>query len=69
MESDALIQLTLQTELAATSTLTIAHRLNTIMQSDRIIVMHEGVVAEDGAPEELKSRQGGRFAELWQSQN
>ena len=48
MESDALIQRTLQNELDGTTVLTIAHRLDTIMHCDRIVVMHEGIVAESG---------------------
>ena len=69
MESDALIQRTLQHELSGTTTLTIAHRLNTIMHCDRIVVMHEGVVAEQGSPQSLRDTAGGRFAELWESQD
>ena len=68
MESDALIQRTLQSELGDTTVLTIAHRLDTIMHCDRIIVMHEGVVAESGAPAVLQNTAGSRFGELWQSQ-
>jgi ATP-binding cassette subfamily C (CFTR/MRP) protein 1 len=69
LESDALIQRTLQNELEGTTVLTIAHRLDTIMHCDRVVVMHEGQVAESGAPDELKSKPGGRFAELWEARN
>jgi len=68
MESDALIQRTLQNELSGTTVLTIAHRLDTIMHCDRIMVMHEGAVAESGPPATLKNQAGSRFAELWQAQ-
>jgi len=68
MESDALIQRTLQSELGGTTVLTIAHRLDTIMHCDRIMVMHEGAVAESGPPETLKNQAGSRFAELWEAQ-
>ena len=37
------------------TTMTIAHRLNTIMESDRVLVMDAGRVAEMGSPEELKA--------------
>jgi len=65
MDSDALIQQTLRNELSGTTVMTIAHRLETIMHCDRIIVMHAGVVAEAGPPLELRERAGSRFAELW----
>ena len=68
-ESDALIQRTLQTELGSTTVLTIAHRLETVMHCDRILVMVDGRVAESGPPAELQTKQGGRFAELWASRN
>jgi energy-coupling factor transporter ATP-binding protein EcfA2 len=45
METDALIQSTLHAQLGDATTLTIAHRLNTIMTSDRILVMDAGVVS------------------------
>ena len=68
LDSDALIQATLQgPHMAGTTVLTIAHRLETIMHCDRVVVMHEGRVAEQGPPEELKAKQGGRFAELWEA--
>jgi len=67
LETDELIQQTLRSQLGGVTVLTIAHRLDTIMHCDRVVVMHEGAVAESGAPHELKDRQGGRFAELWAS--
>ena len=41
----------------------IAHRLNTLVDADKIIVLKDGVVAEEGAHDELIAR-GGVFAEL-----
>ena len=49
------------------SVITIAHRLDTIMHCDRVVVMGDGRVVESGAPLELRERPGGRFAELWAS--
>lgn len=43
--------------------LTIAHRLNTIMDADRVIIMDAGRLAESGAPQELIQR-GGHFASM-----
>jgi subfamily B ATP-binding cassette protein MsbA len=43
--------------------ITIAHRLNAIRDADKIIVLKDGVVAEEGTNDELLSR-GGVYAEL-----
>jgi ABC-type multidrug transport system fused ATPase/permease subunit len=47
--------------------ITIAHRLSTIRNSDKIIVMKDGVVAEQGTHEELLGL-GGVYAELYRAQ-
>ncbi|MDW4497032.1 ABC transporter ATP-binding protein/permease [Sulfitobacter sp. D35] len=44
--------------------LTIAHRLSTIAEADRIVVLEQGEVIEQGRHEELLAR-GGRYAQLW----
>lgn len=43
--------------------ITIAHRMSTIMECNRIIVLKEGIVAEDGSYEELMAK-GGYFSEI-----
>ena len=43
--------------------LTVAHRLSTAREADRVLVMEEGQIVEEGPPEELVLRQG-RFAAL-----
>lgn len=45
--------------------ITIAHRLSTAVEADRIIVMEGGRIVEDGRPTELL-RRGGHFAGLWE---
>jgi ABC-type multidrug transport system fused ATPase/permease subunit len=64
-EADARVQATLRTSLAAATVLTIAHRLDTVMGSDRVVVMQAGRVGEVGPPHELKERAGGLFAAMW----
>jgi len=66
METDDIIQQTLREKLAHATVLTIAHRLDTIMHCDRVVVMHQGYVAECGPPHELKATPGTRFHELWE---
>jgi ABC-type multidrug transport system fused ATPase/permease subunit len=43
---------------------TIAHRLNTILDSDKILVLEEGRVLEYGTPDELRRREGSSFAAM-----
>ena len=43
--------------------LTVAHRLSTALEADRVIVLDRGAIVEEGSPGEL-ARRGGRFAAL-----
>lgn len=53
MRTDAFIQEVIKDKYADATVITIAHRLNTIADYDRIIVMHNGSIIESGAPCEL----------------
>ncbi|KAJ2337267.1 Multidrug resistance-associated protein 1 [Coemansia sp. RSA 2681] len=63
LETDGKMQELIRNEFSDCTVLTIAHRLDTIMKSDRIIVMEKGEIAEVGSPQELVAS-GGMFAEL-----
>mmetsp|Transcript_90270 Transcript_90270/g.264058 ORF Transcript_90270/g.264058 Transcript_90270/m.264058 type:complete len:1427 (+) Transcript_90270:51-4331(+) len=59
--TDASIQKAIRGCFAGASSLTIAHRLGTIMDSDRIMVLDKGLIAELGTPDELRKEKGGIF--------
>ncbi|XP_042871644.1 ATP-binding cassette sub-family C member 3-like [Penaeus japonicus] len=50
LETDDLIQATIRSQFAHCTVLTIAHRLNTIMDSDRVLVLDQGKIAEFAPP-------------------
>lgn len=52
-ETDILIQQTIRTHFANCTVITIAHRLNTILDSDRVLVIDSGKVAEFNSPKTL----------------
>ncbi|XP_026315306.1 multidrug resistance-associated protein 1 isoform X2 [Hyposmocoma kahamanoa] len=53
LETDELIQKTIRSEFASCTVLTIAHRLNTIMDSTRVMVLDKGQLVEFAPPEQL----------------
>ncbi|KAA6390531.1 MAG: putative Multidrug resistance-associated protein [Streblomastix strix] len=67
VETDAKIQRTIREQFVDQTVFVIAHRLNTIMNSDRIMVMSEGRVAEIDSPQNLKSNVDSAFNGLIQS--
>merc|ERR1712151_622705 len=62
--TDAAIQRAIRRCFKGASSLTIAHRLDTILDSDRIMVMDAGQIVELGTPEGLRERQDGIFKSL-----
>ena len=64
LETDALIQKTLRESFAGCTIIAIAHRLHTILDYDRIIVMANRQVREFDTPSTLLAREGSLFREL-----
>ena len=59
IETDAMLQATLRSNMFRERTvITIAHRINTILDSDRIVVLDHGTVAEYDTPSALVKRKG-----------
>ena len=68
-ESEALIQKSLETLMEKRTSIVIAHRLSTIAKLDRIIVLKNGKIVEDGSHDELINKKRGVYAKLWARQS
>ncbi|HZL08179.1 MAG TPA: ABC transporter ATP-binding protein [Candidatus Dormibacteraeota bacterium] len=68
-ESEVLIQDALWKLMEGRTAIVIAHRLSTIQRMDRIIVLDEGQVVEQGSHKELLSNKDGTYARLWAHQS
>ena len=67
-ENEVLIQQAISALVAEKTVIVIAHRLQSIMSADNIVVLDEGQVAEQGTHEELLKRNG-IYARLWAEQS
>ena len=63
-ESEAAVQKALETAMRGRTVIVIAHRLSTVVKADKIVVMHEGRVMEEGTHEVLAQRKDGLYARL-----
>ena len=66
LETDAVIQKTIRESFINVTVLTIAHRLNTILDYDRVLVLHEGSIREFDHPMKLLSEEKSYFHALAQ---
>jgi len=66
-ENEVLIQRAIDELVKNKTVLVIAHRLQAIMNADKILVLDSGVIAEEGTHEDLL-RLGGKYASLWKEQ-
>jgi ATP-binding cassette subfamily B multidrug efflux pump len=67
-EVEAAIQESLAELMAGKTVIAIAHRLSTIAAMDRLVIMDQGAIVEEGPHDELIAR-GGLYAELWARQS
>lgn len=66
--SEHIIQQAMREAMVGKTVIAIAHRLSTVMDMDRLIVLQSGVIVADGTHAELL-QQGGLYAELWRKQS
>ena len=63
-ESQKKVQVALDNVMRDRTSIVIAHRLSTVEKCDRIVVLEDGKVVEDGQLDALKGKEGGYFAQL-----
>ena len=62
--TDEQIQTVIQTKFHSSTVITIAHRINTIMHCDKVLVMEGGKVVEHASPQELLNNPDSAFSSL-----
>lgn len=67
-ESEALIQKALTNLMEGRTSIVVAHRLSTIASLDKIVVLHDGEIIEQGTHKELLAKNG-EYAKLWSRQS
>lgn len=68
-ESETAIQKALQNIMKNKTVIAIAHRLSTLRNMDRIVVLEHGKIVESGAPQELLKNKSGKFSYLFNLQS
>ena len=66
-DTDRLIRSIVRTEFAGCTVLAVAHRLEWMMESDRVAVLHNGNLVEFGTPQQLREKPQGEFKSLWEA--
>ncbi len=69
VENETKVQEALSRLLSGKTVLVIAHRMRTVEAADRIVVLRDGRVAEEGSPAELMGKENGIFRRMTQLQN
>ena len=69
MENETKVQGALSRLLSGKTVLVIAHRMRTVEAADKIVVLADGKVAEEGSPDELLAKENGIFRRMAQLQN
>ena len=69
MDTDRAMHKCIMTEFEGYTIVMVSHRLEMVMDFDRVVVMDRGAVVETGAPRALVETEGSRFKELWTVSN
>lgn len=69
VENETKVQSALSRLLAGKTVLVIAHRMRTVEAADKIVVLADGKVAEEGSPDELLTKESGIFRHMTQLQS
>ncbi len=64
-ETDKAMQAVIREEFKGYTIVMVSHRLDMVMEFDRVVVMDKGEIVETGPPRELVETEGSRFRELW----
>lgn len=67
-ESEHAIQMSLEELMQEKTVIAIAHRLSTLKKMDRIVIIEDGKIVEDGLPEDLLKKDNGIFKNMWDHQ-
>jgi ATP-binding cassette subfamily B protein len=67
-ESEQAIQVSLQKLIKKGTVIAIAHRLSTLKEMDRIVIISDGVIVEEGSPSALLKKPDGIFKKMWENQ-
>ncbi|HOY47407.1 MAG TPA: ATP-binding cassette domain-containing protein, partial [Alphaproteobacteria bacterium] len=68
-ETEAVIQKSFEELSRGRTTIAIAHRLSTLRNMDRIVVIDQGKIVESGSHNSLIRKKGGIYAKLWKMQS
>ena len=67
-ETDAKIRASLEERFGSASIILISHRITTLSKADKVLVLDNGRIAEEGTPEELRSA-GGIYQKIYEIQS
>lgn len=67
-ESEQAIQTSLEKLMKGRTVIAIAHRLSTLKSMDRLVIIDDGKIVEDGSPEDLINKTHGIFKNMWEHQ-